>query len=176
MPPRRKSPRKVKGAKRKKPQQEPAEDSPSLEGDQGEQSSGGGEAAPQEPAPERTIIITAADVHERPESSDTESETVQETVPVVRSRPPPGPPKKTTKPRKGRPPATEEDEACEEEEIQVLNKILDFYEEHPHHYDLSQRDYKDERKKERELNELADSLGPDWTGEYKFNNCFHLVS
>ena len=53
----------------------------------------------------------------------------------------------------------------DDEEIRELKLILDFYEEHPHHYDLGQRNYKDEKLKERELEELATALGPTWSGE-----------
>ena len=59
----------------------------------------------------------------------------------------------------------EEESQAEEAEILELGEILDFYEAHPHHYDLSRREYKDDKRKERELTVLAQSLGEDWTGE-----------
>jgi len=157
MPPRRKSPKKGSKQQGKKKEKSPEEVNLYIGGD-------GEEAAPQ--------IVVTADVHAPPRQPPQAE--VQEDPPARPTTHDPQQPRPSS--HEARPRAREprqplastqddDDERVDEEEIRVLRIILDFFEARPYHYDLGHRDYKDEKKKDRELDALATTIGPSWTGK-----------
>lgn len=146
MPPRRKSPRKPKGKKREKeaspsPEPQPQEEILIRIGE------------PLSPDDDHETLEVEADVHVQHQPR------VQQQQPRVQQQ---QQQQQERQPRREKRPAREPDE---DEEIATLKLILDFFEAHPEYYDLGHILYKDEKRKDLQLDGLAETLGPEWTGE-----------
>jgi len=50
-------------------------------------------------------------------------------------------------------------------EFKENNIIADFFEARAYHYDMTNESYKDDKRKERDLQQLADKLGSPWTSK-----------